>query len=136
MKIIEANEGPKISHTTMGNWLNLGDQIMLNLETMESSAVIRERVERARSFQERRLAESGFRYNCSIPGKEIRKYCPLGNEEEDFLKKAFRIMDISARAYHRILRVARTIADLEGEEQIRARHLQEAIAYRMENIYY
>ena len=102
----------------------------------ESSAVIRERVERARSFQERRLAESGFRYNCSIPGKEIRKYCPLGNEEEDFLKKAFRIMDISARAYHRILRVARTIADLEGEEQIRARHLQEAIAYRMENIYY
>ena len=45
-------------------------------------------------------------------------------------------MDISARAYHRILRVARTIADLEGEEQIRARHLQEAIAYRMENIYY
>ena len=102
----------------------------------ESSAVVRERVERARALQKERFSGSGVRHNSAIPGSEIRRYCPLGREEEAFLRKAFQVMDISARAYHRILRVARTIADLEGEERIKTRHLQEAVAYRMENIYY
>ena len=96
----------------------------------------RKRVERARGLQKKRFRGTGIRHNSVIPGSEIRRYCPLGSAEEAFLRKAFRVMDISARAYHRIIRVARTIADLEGGEEIRTEHLQEAVAYRMENIYY
>lgn len=111
-------------------------ELLQESEKEESSAVVRGRVEQARIFQEKRFQGSGIRCNAAIPGKRIHEYCPLGREEEIFLKKAFEVMDISARAYHRIIRVARTIADLDGEDRIRTRHLQEAVAYRMEDIYY
>ncbi|MCI8465166.1 MAG: YifB family Mg chelatase-like AAA ATPase [Lachnospiraceae bacterium] len=101
----------------------------------EPSETVRKRVEQARRFQERRFSGSSIHYNSAIPGKNIREYCPLGSEEETFLRKAFEVMEISARAYHRIIRVARTIADLEGEPCIRVYHLKEALAYRIENVY-
>ncbi|MCI8550230.1 MAG: YifB family Mg chelatase-like AAA ATPase [Lachnospiraceae bacterium] len=105
-------------------------------EKEESSAEVRKRVKRARILQKKRFAGSGIYGNFEIPGKQIKEYCPLGPEEETFLRKAFEVMDISARAYHRIIRVARTIADLEEENCIRTVHLKEALAYRMENVYY
>jgi magnesium chelatase family protein len=110
-------------------------EMLQEKETEETSEMVRERVERARSFQKKRFWGTGIRSNSAIPGKQIGEYCPLGEEEEAFLRRAFEVMDISARAYHRIIRVARTIADLEGEEGIGTRHLQEAVAYRMENVY-
>ena len=114
----------------------VGVEALQGDEAEESSSAVRERVERARGLQKKRFRGTGIRHNSVIPGSEIRRYCPLGSAEEAFLRKAFRVMDISARAYHRIIRVARTIADLEGGEEIRTEHLQEAVAYRMENIYY
>ena len=67
--------------------------------------------------------------------REIEKYCKLEPVDEVFLEKAFRNMQLSARAYHKILRVARTIADLDGKERITKRHLAEALNYRMGNEY-
>lgn len=61
---------------------------------------------------------------------QTEKYCILGRSEKKFVKEVFRRMDLSARAFHRILRVSRTIADLEGEERILEDHLAEAVGYR------
>ena len=62
--------------------------------------------------------------------KEIEQYCVLGKEEEELMKKAFSVMELTARSYHKVLKTARTIADLEGEERIRFSHLSEALGYR------
>ena len=62
--------------------------------------------------------------------KEIKKYCLIGNEEKEYIERIFRIKNLSARTYHKILKVARTIADLEGVENIQKSHLVEEISYR------
>ena len=96
----------------------------------ESSAVIRERVMTARHRQEERFHATACHFNGDMKTSEIEKYCLLGTAEQKVMEKAYETMRFSARAYHRILRVARTIADLAGEEQIREEHLLEAICYR------
>lgn len=96
----------------------------------ESSAVIRERVEKARELQERRFAGTGMIFNGEMGNREIHRYCRLGFEEEEFLQKIFRRLGLSARGCHKLLRVARTIADLEGKEKIQKIHLSEAVSYR------
>ena len=99
----------------------------------ESSSAIQERVERARIIQKKRFEGTGFLYNSSIPGGKIQEYCPIGTDEERFMKNIFDKFEMSARSYHKILRVARTIADLEGSGQIRRKHLKEAVFYRNVN---
>ena len=89
------------------------------------SAVMRVRVEAARGIQQSR----GF-YNARIPSAELRKLCALDDAGERTLEMAVRRMGLSARAHDRILKVARTIADLSGAESIAARHLAEAVQYR------
>ncbi len=101
----------------------------------EASSLIRERVEKARLAQKERFAGTDILYNSSIPGSRILEYCPLGKQEEAFMKKAFDTMEMSARAYHRVLRVARTIADLEGAAMVEKKHLKEAILYRVPKLY-
>lgn len=96
----------------------------------ESSARIRERVIRARIIQEKRYREIGHKFNSELTVGEIRHFCILEGKEKAFMEKIFEKMDLSARAYHRILKVARTIADLEGEEKIGKTHLSEAVFYR------
>jgi len=91
----------------------------------ESSADIRARVERARACQQAR----GF-YNAQIPVRELRKLCVLDEAGERTLEMAVRKMGLSARAHDRILKVARTIADLDRTERISAKHLAEAVQYR------
>ncbi len=93
----------------------------------ESSAVIRARVLRARERQEKR----GGRFNAALTPEEIGHFCKLDGEGKRMLEKAFGKMKLSARAYHRILRVARTIADLDGSEKIGKLHLAEAVSCRM-----
>ncbi len=96
----------------------------------ESSAEIRKRVQRARERQADRFRGTGYRFNGDIEAAVIDKYCPLGQAEQRTMKQLYQSLQLSARAYHRILKVARTIADLEGAERIEEAHLLEAAFYR------
>ncbi|MBQ2968422.1 MAG: YifB family Mg chelatase-like AAA ATPase [Clostridia bacterium] len=95
-----------------------------------SSAEMKERVCRARAIQASRFAEDGIFTNAQMQERHILKYCALGEAENNMLKKAFDRLGLSARAYNRILKVARTIADLDGSADILKPHLAEAISYR------
>ena len=96
----------------------------------ESSALIRERVNRAREVQHHRFAEDESMSNAHMGVKELRKYCKLSVAGEELMREAFDAMGLSARSYDRILRVARTIADLDASEEISESHIAEAIQYR------
>ena len=77
-----------------------------------------------------RYENTGIRYNSEIPSGSIEKYCGLGSDEREYMKEIYDPMNLTARAYHKILKVARTIADLEGCEDIGVAHLREAVCYR------
>lgn len=96
----------------------------------ESSAQMRSQVEAARKIQSRRFAGTKYRFNGDIQAADMDRYCPLGEEEKRYMEKIYREMGLSARSYHRIRKVARTIADLQGEEEIKKEHLLEAVMYR------
>ena len=96
----------------------------------ESSAAIRARVNAAREIQRQRFAGTGIVSNARIPTGKLREFCPLTPRANAILKGAFEKMGLSARAYDRLLKVARTIADLAGAEVIDAPHIAEAIQYR------
>lgn len=96
----------------------------------ESSHSIRQRVTEARKIQERRFRETGYHFNADIQAADVERFCSLGKEPREFMKQAYESFELSTRGYHRILRVARTIADLEGAEQIGKSHLAEAVCFR------
>ena len=97
----------------------------------ESSATIRERVIRARAIQTARFEGiDGVYTNAMMNSRMLREYCPLGPAARTLLERAMERLNLSARAYDRIIKVARTIADLAGEEQIAPAHIAEAITYR------
>ena len=96
----------------------------------EPSADIRTRVAAVRAMQAQRYQGLGFTCNAQLPSGMLRRYCPLAPAAEKLLRGAFERMGYSARAYDRILRVARTIADMNGVEQIGAAELMEALQYR------
>ena len=97
----------------------------------ESSKIIRERVTKAREIQTQRFQnDEQVHYNAQMPVKQIRKYCILNERSMNLLKTAMDRLNLSARAYDRILKVARTIADLEDSGQIGPQHISEAIQYR------
>jgi magnesium chelatase family protein len=95
-----------------------------------SSAHMREQVNRARALQRQRFGDGAHRLNSRMTSRQLRKFCPLDEECRNLLKTAMDELGLSARAHDRILRVARTIADLEGSDTIRPPHLSEAINYR------
>lgn len=96
----------------------------------EKSIAVRERVLRARERQTERFRGTSCRFNADIDVSNIDRYCPLGKEEQDFMEQLYHTLKLSARAYHRILKVARTVADLEGVDRIGVEHLLEASFYR------
>lgn len=96
----------------------------------ETSARVRERVMAARERQSARFAGTNLHFNADMGAGEVERFCVLGKQERAYMEKMFTAMQLSARAYHRILKVARTIADLDGSEQIGKLHLAEAICYR------
>lgn len=96
----------------------------------ESSATIRQRVMAARELQQKRFARSDTTQNGSMTAAEIQQYCQLDASSRKFLEQAFQKLGLSARAHNRILKVARTIADLANSERIQLPHLAEAIQYR------
>jgi magnesium chelatase family protein len=113
-------EVPAVKHETL-----------LRAGAGESSATIRERVLRAREIQQERFAaKRKVRCNAQMGPRDIKAFVPLDAESENLLRMALSELSLSARAYDRILKVSRTIADLAGEEKVDATHLSEAIQYR------
>ena len=108
----------------------VGYEEITGSSTGESSAVIRQRVEAARQRQRERYQEEGILFNAQLAGEQINRYCPLTARAQAMVKKAFETMYMSGRGYGRIRKVARTIADLAGEEIIDAVHVAEALQYR------
>jgi len=96
----------------------------------ESSDDIRKKVVAAQAIQCKRYKNENILFNSQLSSSQIEKYCSLGDKELEILKMAFDKLNLSARAYHRILKVARTIADLDSSENIKTEHLAEAIQYR------
>ena len=96
----------------------------------ESSAQVAARVRKARELQQDRYQQDGIHCNAQLDAKLSRRYCALTAEAETILHMAVERMGMSMRAYGRVLKVARTIADLEGAEHIQTAHIAEAIQYR------
>ena len=96
----------------------------------ESSPEIRNKILRARKIQAKRFAKENFKTNNGMGVKELEKYAPLSDQNKKILNQSAQRMDLSARAYHRIIKLARTIADLEGNKDIEQSHLLEALQYR------
>ena len=97
----------------------------------ETSAQIRERVLAAHLIQKKRYEGTRFHYNAELSSAAVETYCPLGLSEKELLQQVFEKKHLTARSYHRMLKVARTIADLDASEEIRAEHIGEAVQYRM-----
>ena len=97
----------------------------------EPSAAIRDRVDRAQTVQrERFAARPGIFANAHMAPRDIRAHCRVSDEAEALLRTAITRLGLSARAYHRILKIARTIADLDGSARLEPKHVAEAIQYR------
>ncbi len=103
---------------------------MRRREAAESSASIRKRVNAARNIQKERFAGTEVLCNAQMEPAMVGRFCKLDAAGETLLKNAFERLGLTARSHDRLLRVARTIADLEGVENIEAVHLAEAIQYR------
>ena len=99
-------------------------------ETGEPSATIKARIERAREIQKRRFAGDDTLFNARLSNRQIRTICPIDEDSRQLIEMAVDRLGLSARAHTRILKVARTIADLEGLPQILPSHVAEAIQYR------
>ncbi len=97
---------------------------------MPDSKTMRENILKAREIQAKRYKGLPIKTNSELKGKWLNEFCKLGEKEHDFLEKAVNRLGLSARAYTRILRISRTIADLSGDEKINISHLAEAINYR------
>ncbi|WDE97501.1 YifB family Mg chelatase-like AAA ATPase [Lentisphaera profundi] len=121
--------GPLLDRIDLHLEINpLSQEELMTKANGESSLLIRERVEKARALQHQRFGNS--RTNSSLNTKELEDVCELDQTSRQLLQQAINSLDLSARAYDRILRVSRTIADLEASESIQAEHIGEAIQYR------
>lgn len=105
-------------------------QDLENSVPAESSEKIKERVVNAQKIQLARYEKESIFFNSQLNSAQIEKYCQLGSKEKALLKTAFEKMNLSARAYHKILKVARTVADLNGSAEITAKHIAEVLQYR------
>lgn len=103
---------------------------MTDVSRGESSAEIKKRVQHAREIQNRRFRYTPFYCNAQMNAEMIKQYCVLDQASEKLLKQAFASLNMSARGYHRILKVARTIADLENSPGIAPAHIAQAVGYR------
>jgi len=96
----------------------------------ESSSEIRKRVEKARELQRQRFQDLNINCNAGLTHRYLQEFCPLQQEARQILGRAFDSLSLSMRAHDRIIKVARTIADLDEENLIQAHHIAEAVQYR------
>ena len=96
----------------------------------ETSEIIRERVIAARRMQSERYRGETFLCNSQIPAERVREFCGLDRRQEQFMEEVYQRLSLTARSYHKLLKVARTLADMEQSAQILMRHLTEAVCYR------
>lgn len=107
------------------------DELTERKRNSERSEKVRERVIQAREIQQKRFEQSdGIYCNAQLPSNKVQDYCAIDQAGTTLLKTAMQRLNLSARAYDRILKVSRTIADLAGSENIKVEHLAEAIHYR------
>ena len=99
-------------------------------EKEENSAEIRNRVEQAHKIQRKRYEKESFSYNSQIPAARVAEFCSLSEGQTIYMERIYNKLNLTARSYHKILKVARTLADMDGEEKIRDSHLNEAVCYR------
>jgi magnesium chelatase family protein len=99
-----------------------------------TSENMKKRIDLARAAQQKRFAGTKIFFNSQMNSRQVNKYCQLGEKEKTLMEKAFNSFNMTARGYEKILKTARTIADLEGEENIAVSHLSEAISYRNNGI--
>ena len=109
---------------------NVDYEDLSSTENSETSAEIKKRVNKTRKLQLERYKDYNIYSNSQLDAGMLKKFCPLGEEENAILRAAFDNLGLSARAHSSILKVARTIADLEGSENIKSEHIAEAIQYR------
>ncbi|MDT7870921.1 MAG: YifB family Mg chelatase-like AAA ATPase [Thermocrinis sp.] len=126
--------GPILDRIDLKVWVEPVEvQELVNPSPGESSKEVRERVMRAYQIQRERFKNSRTKFNGQMTEKEIEKYCILTPKAKELLEKAMDRLHLSGRSYARLLKVSRTIADLEGEEQIKEHHIAQAIQYRIED---
>ena len=134
-KYVEKISGPMLDRIDIHvNVPSVEFEAMRRREKAESSASVRERVNAAREIQKARFAGTGVACNAQMEPSMVGEFCKLDAAGEKILKGAFDRLGLTARSHDRLLRVARTIADLEGSERIEAGHLAEAIQYRNTDI--
>lgn len=107
-----------------------GYEDLMTAPSGEDSASMRAKVCESMKIQEERYRGTVYRYNSDLDGEGISRYCPMDREAEAIMKNAFYRLDLSVRSYHRVIRTARTIADLEGIGTIMGKHAAEAVCYR------
>lgn len=96
----------------------------------ETSAQIRARVVRVHEIQRKRYEKENFSYNSQIPAAKMKYYCGLDEKQETYMKEIYQKLNLTARSYHKILKVARTLADMDASDKIAQCHLHEAVCYR------
>ena len=134
-KYVEKISGPLLDRIDLHvNVPSVEYEAMRRKSTPESSAEVKSRVDAARAIQSARFAGTAVPCNAQMPAAMIAAFCQLDTAGEKLLESAFSRMGLTARSHDRILRVARTIADLDGEANISAAHLAEAIQYRNTDI--
>ena len=130
-RYVEKISGPLLDRIDLHvNVPSVEYEAMRRREPSEESASVKKRVDAAREVQRKRFEGTDIVSNARIPPSMLAAHCALDSTAETLMENAFRAMNLTARSHDRILRVARTIADLEGAEQIDASHLAEAIQYR------
>ena len=131
MAYLSKLSGPIMDRIDIQLWMKpIDPKKLVNRAPAEASAVVAERVMKAREIQKERFRDEGIFCNAGMTNRMIDKYCPLDKECQQLLERIIEHMGLSARACSRILKLARTIADLEGAENITASHLTEAASYR------
>ncbi|MFN3975686.1 MAG: YifB family Mg chelatase-like AAA ATPase [Aquificaceae bacterium] len=124
--------GPIMDRIDLRVWVNpVEKEELLSMSSGETSAQIRERVIRAVEIQRERFKNSKTKYNSRMTNEEVKKYCVMTQEAYSLLRGALDRLNLTGRGYMKVLKVSRTIADLEGEEKIASHHIAEALQFRI-----